>query len=606
MDQKHYSLLVKYLFLQQLKNCDDNFFFFEKKEEKKEEKMEDKDFSNIVKDQFLKEYRVIEMVNGKNCLFKRLDEIEREDNGIESENEENKFEFFPIIFDNHNILDFSERKLTKKRLNLLYDEKYGFNSLFENIIRSCYIKDTILNNKEIFDITTSKEIIEKGEESEIVLFRDKNTKVPLTIGKFITNYDPIDSNKQQIEFEINHELLVGLELINKCKYLLPNYPQTYGFDNCNIVKKRGEKKYCKFSESNGLAKEPVIFSEYIDNSTTFTIFISENKEIKESIQPIFLQIFNALNILHMMNGCYTHYDLHTNNILIKTLKEEIFIPIYLFDSSETLVEIKYLKTKYIAYIIDFASSTFLSFEAIKNQSVKINKEKIVEESEDLENVRKSFIFGIPKYAIQAEDFFGTSEKIIYDYKDENHSYDIYKILAFSFYFFGRRLIGEDDWLDQYNFGNEKYEIFGFFGKLQKYLYDSEESLPKIIDDFLKNSEEERLNAFKYPNNIKMNRKYSDVMKYLISNNLILENNFELYSDIDIDSDQFLRTIQISNIVNKNVINIFSEKFKDKYDNVSYSDKFIKVDFYMLKKFFIERKSIINSMIIDLFAETNPK
>lgn len=180
----------------------------------------------------------------------------------------------------------------------------------------------------------------------------KNQNQSPLIGKYGRDQDLVSF------FEPYNENLAGLQIVNKARHFLPNYAYTYGILDCRSF----SPLPCKINNiKNYKGDIAVLMQEYIVDSTSLKKFIFENlEEYINHYQEIYLQIFNALSILKMINGAFNHMDLHANNILIKKLNHYVYIPIYHFEKGQ-LKKIEYLLTKYIIYIIDFGLSTFFDF-----------------------------------------------------------------------------------------------------------------------------------------------------------------------------------------------------------------------------------------------------
>jgi hypothetical protein len=211
---------------------------------------------------------------------------------------------------------------------------------------------------------------------------------------------------------IEHECLIGMLGLNKLRYKIPNFMCTYGVFYYNTPIVQDENNY-KMYHNNG--KCAYLVMENINNSKSLKSMLSDIST--KDFCKIYLQLINALNIAYKEYD-FTHYDLHTSNILIQ--KKKYNIPIYNNDEI-----IKYIKCDYVAKIIDYGKSHI-------NANIQEMNEKI------------SFSYD-------------TSKSF---YKKGNPLYDAYKLICFSAQY--SYIDGRHDLVDIcskiYDFFNEKNSI----------------------------------------------------------------------------------------------------------------------------------------------------
>lgn len=537
-------------------------------------------------DQFSREFKSVKDLNGKSCPFAREDEILDEE--LQYRSDKN----FPIIRPKFETkLDFSSEILTSARGKLLNTENYGEYSQFDNAVRSCYIKDTIMNDKKAFFAnTTIEKKISSGAYGTVAVYKDKATGLPIASGKFVVDYG-FRYNKNffetSVNFETVHEALIGLELVNKCKYFLPNYPSTYGIGYCDINKVSNNVfQSCRIKNNTTTTNDaPVVFIEYLNNSFTLREFLVSNKvtqtEILNNIQGIYLQVFNALNVLYMMNGCYTHYDLHYSNVLIRILDEEILIPMYIFGDDEILLEIRYLKTKYVAHIIDYGLSTFLSYETLSREFYQKSTKYY---GKTREEIKKEFTFGNE----------GLSH--YFDSKKTDPAFDIYKIIGFSSYEYEKE--------NRYNFDPIKTQILRFFGIIYKLVFHEGSTTTSLdlIKKFLSQGEQRRLEYFSKPKDLNVATSYNFISVFLITNKILLSGAIptQIYTESEIMQNPNLNTLMTSNCLNEacaiRLDNQFDYVFKENDTRIRH---FFPAQLNELKTLLYTRRSNINNMIVAL-------
>lgn len=513
-------------------------------------------------EEFDKKLNLIKEFNGKQCPYETNDEI------INEEILEND-DILPIVKNKIGGLNFASKFAKLERNVLLKKDK---NTNYESVIRTCYLKDTIIaDKKKIFGLTTTNKIFSTGNFGQVSVFYDKIYDIPLSLGKYVLKYN-IDYNELYIHntenFDIIHEILMGLELVNRAKYFLPNYPFTYGLGYCNMNNKLNEK--CVIGKNIDSENVPMSFIEFVDNSITLDDFIREESDVfYQNFNNVYLQLFNALNILYMINGFFTHYDLHTSNVLIKKLETPILIPIYIFNKKEELEDIYYIKTNFVVYIIDYGLSTYLSYESLLKEYNHRTKNY---NGMKLESIRKDFIYG--------NRYF---EKTFNSY-EQDHTYDIYKIIGFSIHNFCKK-------------EHMKNEIKELFGNMLGYLFKSKKSSIEQFNDFVEDIYESSRDLFRKPEGV-YNRSYNYFVKKLFSK----KNSF---SKNQVKSDKELLSQLYYTCLDKECLSgsEFGTKTENKIHGQYENDSPKLLDVNKIKKILLKRRESIKSMLMDL--KNNP-
>lgn len=155
--------------------------------------------------------------------------------------------------------------------------------------------------------------------------------------------------------DLKHEAIVGMCALNSLKVFIPNFMYIYGYTECTPIisdvkdSLREVLNWCSSEHES----HSYVFLERITNSESFFNFLS--KANLELFIPVFLQIIGALNLAFTKVG-FVHYDLHLNNILVRTYSEQdgrlgkIAIPFYYKEQKF------YVITEHIPYIIDYGYS----------------------------------------------------------------------------------------------------------------------------------------------------------------------------------------------------------------------------------------------------------
>jgi archaellum component FlaC len=156
-----------------------------------------------------------------------------------------------------------------------------------------------------------------------------------------------------------HEYFVGAFGTNSLRNKIPNFAFMMGFFKCSppyidnssyafngTNNERKALTYCQ-NDVDGNQVNYLIY-ENVSNSVTLQSFIEKGCTFQQFLN-VFIQIILALDLAYTELD-FTHYDLHTENVLVRELPEEILI-CYRSDGMQ-----KYLKTKYVATIIDYGRS----------------------------------------------------------------------------------------------------------------------------------------------------------------------------------------------------------------------------------------------------------
>jgi hypothetical protein len=160
---------------------------------------------------------------------------------------------------------------------------------------------------------------------------------------------------QCINFLANHELMImkGLsELNNYC----PHFCKGLGILKCNIEPNRKAKNPFKIKSKYAVEKE-VLLLELVEKSSKFYSYIKSPKIHEEVLYSIVKQTLMAINIAQKHKN-FTHYDLHSNNIMIKKCYKDLVF-VYKIDEENQFCVPSY---GYYPIIIDFGFSYIENME----------------------------------------------------------------------------------------------------------------------------------------------------------------------------------------------------------------------------------------------------
>ena len=152
---------------------------------------------------------------------------------------------------------------------------------------------------------------------------------------------------KSIDDDLEHELIVGLYGTNRLRQYIPNFAYIYGGFKCSRPILNDNNKVVDWCVNNNYSVNYILY-ENINPSISLSTYL-ETCTSKEYLN-IFLQIIYSLRMANKMID-FTHYDLHTENILLRDINLEKFQIQY-----DTENGVEYITTNLIATFIDFGLS----------------------------------------------------------------------------------------------------------------------------------------------------------------------------------------------------------------------------------------------------------
>lgn len=492
----------------------------------------------------------------------------------------------------------------------------------DNIAKVCYINNVFLNLPNKYKRNFSYDEIGGGVYGNIGIIINKKTNKILAIEKHIVENpeeEYPEGEKDLPEYGTNiHECLIGLELVNKCREILPNYIYTYGistYENLDGIE--------NYNPNN--KNLPIVISEYINSVTLkeytnpilkygdndYAFSYEKAAKFYGNIHKILLQIFNALNILKIMNGVYTHYDLHGDNILIRELDNYVYIPIFYTSEDGYIKKVEYLKTNKIAYIIDYGANTYFSYETLFRKFQNNSTEYY---GMNINEIYKKFIFGqnLPSH----------------NYKEEFQAFDIYKLLSHIF----RKIvkvcvlnytvtnnptfklniksrknlsIKNNVYLKEEDVNDDDFvieKLSEILGTLFNFFNNKEEN-PYL--DFYKLNDAMAKSANRYHSlNTENTTTYMQMVDFLSKK--VVEKDYDILSEEKILSNKNFLKIPSATCLNKDCAVNFENFIKNIWEGKeSKIDKFYPVDIIKINDDILKRREITNSMI-NYLSKNKPK
>lgn len=158
---------------------------------------------------------------------------------------------------------------------------------------------------------------------------------------------PRDKNND----ELAHECLVGMFALNKLRKYVPNFMYVYSYSKCSHMV-IDDKKVINWCNNGSTENTSYLVSELISNSMPLSEIITTDTFSPRGMIKTFVQLINALSVAEITFG-YTHYDLHSDNVLVSTFKSKVDVPIYIDKDPDNA---KYIDSKHIPFIIDYGCS----------------------------------------------------------------------------------------------------------------------------------------------------------------------------------------------------------------------------------------------------------
>ena len=303
------------------------------------------------------------------------------------------------ILEHNKVMEYlAVNKLVKCKdeiLKFLVKQKGNINlDNLKEIMKQNYSDPNVMSNVKcvvdsLFYLDPSNNITMYNGNDVSELIQDLLCNYNLKSRKFVNNYTSptykgksdmfyiklIDKTRRNI---ILNELLTGIYITNSFREFCPNFAYVYGgFSNSN-------KEYENLS---------YILYENIDpNFITLTNYIRTCT--RDEFLSIYVQVILALKTANKVSD-FTHYNLHTDNVIIRHVPTSITIPYKTLEN-----EMHYLTTNKVATIIDYSYSHSIYTKKTGEQLTLGNSEHF-------------------EYSV--------------DYRTSSYFHDIYKLLMYSAY-----------------------------------------------------------------------------------------------------------------------------------------------------------------------------
>lgn len=181
---------------------------------------------------------------------------------------------------------------------------------------------------------------QSGKQGILGLLQDKNKRKTKYVYKI----------SQYLNFLVDHEHSV-MEGLNDIRFFCPHFCKTYGKFKTRInTNYRKEDNPFDYEDDNYIETE-VLVMEYIDSGRKLYRYIKNDNVSSDIIMSVVKQTLIS-NIIAGEKLKFTHYDMHSNNVLIKKCRPNSAF-FYILDENRTYLVPTY---GYYPLVIDFGFS----------------------------------------------------------------------------------------------------------------------------------------------------------------------------------------------------------------------------------------------------------
>jgi hypothetical protein len=167
-------------------------------------------------------------------------------------------------------------------------------------------KDSKWDDWLIFD----KLLDNQGKQGMVGLFKVKDSEDTKYIFKL----------SQNLNFLVYHELTIMQGLSSISNYC-PFFCKGIGSIKCKVEPSRKVKNPFTINSKYPIEKD-VLLCEYIENSSKFYNYIKTKDVNEDMLYSIIKQVLMGINIAQKKKK-FTHYDLHSNNVMIKKCNKDL-------------------------------------------------------------------------------------------------------------------------------------------------------------------------------------------------------------------------------------------------------------------------------------------
>lgn len=177
-----------------------------------------------------------------------------------------------------------------------------------------------------------------GKQGEVGLLKSKDGRLQY-----------IFKMSQTMNFLSLHELTI-MQGLNSLYEFCPHFCKGIGVINCDIEPDLRSKNPFKIKSKYPVEKE-VLLCEYIDKSSKFSNYIMSSRIPEHIIFSVIKQVLLAIQLAQIETR-FTHYDLHSDNIMVKKCNEDLVLLYKLDEKTQYCVP----TLGYYPVIIDYGFS----------------------------------------------------------------------------------------------------------------------------------------------------------------------------------------------------------------------------------------------------------
>lgn len=247
------------------------------------------------------------------------------------------------------LLDYSNR-YTVDQINLEQLKERAQHDFYQvNVMQGIFtitqglLQDNINGNNNVLpherahQIFSSLRLLSSGVHGYAFRVQIRDQATPFVIK---TNKNPKDDD------DLLHEEAAGLLVLNYLRSRVPNFSYVFGGFHCvyPTIDPNGKVQFCTDNKNQSIMQY-VLYESVPGRSWTDWL---TSPSVNEFVQN-YLQVMYALAIAHR-EADFTHYDLHTSNVIMRPMDHLIAVPIPTEKGRE-----EYIVTDTIPTIIDYGS-----------------------------------------------------------------------------------------------------------------------------------------------------------------------------------------------------------------------------------------------------------
>jgi hypothetical protein len=214
-------------------------------------------------------------------------------------------------------------------------------------------------DKKWYEWLEFEKILDKpGKQGIVGMFKMKNEKLDKKSKKDNKTEDEpryIFKISQNINFLAYHELTV-MQGLNEVSQFCPHFCKGIGLIKADTEPTRKSKNPFNIKSKYPVEKE-LLLCEYIEKSSKFCNYIRNTNINEDVLYSIMKQVLMGINIAQKITK-FTHYDLHSNNVMIKKCYKDLVFVYKLDDDNQFCVP----TFGYYPIIIDYGFSYISDME----------------------------------------------------------------------------------------------------------------------------------------------------------------------------------------------------------------------------------------------------